>query len=102
MQTQYERARVCRHTRPRKGITMNVVLWIVQVLVGVAFLIAGVNHAFRYEWAKAQFKWVADSPHGLVTFIGICEILGGIGLTLPALTGILPWLTPLAGAGLAL
>ena len=80
---------------------MNIVLWIVQVLLGVAFLMAGVTHAFQYERAKAQFKWVADVPRSLVTFIGICEILGAIGLILPALTGILPWLTPLAGVGLA-
>ena len=32
----------------------------------------------------------------------MCELLGGLGLLLPALTGILPWLTPLAAAGLAL
>jgi hypothetical protein len=63
---------------------------------------AGVTHAFQYERAKAQFKWVADVPRSLVTFIGICEILGAIGLILPALTGILPWLIPLAGVGLAL
>jgi DoxX-like family len=44
---------------------------------------------------------VADVPRGLVTFIGICEILGAIGVILPAVTGILPWLTPLAALGLA-
>jgi DoxX-like protein len=38
----------------------------------------------------------------LTRFIGICELLGGLGLLLPALTGILPWLTPLAATGLAL
>ena len=39
-------------------------------------------------------------PAGLRRFIGAAEILAGIGLILPALTGILPWLTPLAAVGL--
>jgi hypothetical protein len=45
---------------------------------------------------------VKDVPQGLVTFIGISELLGGLGLVLPQLSGILPWLTPLAALGLAL
>ena len=47
-------------------------------------------------------KWVGELPSGLRSFIAICEVLGGIGLILPALTNILPWLTPLAAALLAL
>jgi uncharacterized membrane protein YphA (DoxX/SURF4 family) len=81
---------------------MNIALWIVQVLLAGLFLMAGVMKAFQYERAKASLPWVKDVPRGLVTFIGISELLGGLGLLLPAITGILPWLTPLAGAGLAL
>jgi uncharacterized membrane protein YphA (DoxX/SURF4 family) len=81
---------------------MNIALWIVQVLLAGMFILAGVMKAFSYERAKASLFWVKDVPRGLVTFIGISELLGGLGLLLPAITGILPWLTPLAGAGLAL
>jgi uncharacterized membrane protein YphA (DoxX/SURF4 family) len=81
---------------------MNIILWIVQILLAVMFLMAGVMKAFQYERAKASLFWVKDVPRGLVTFIGISELLGGLGLVLPALTGILPWLTPLAALGLAL
>lgn len=81
---------------------MNIALWIVQVLLAGMFLMAGVMKAFQYERAKASLPWVKDIPRGLTTFIGISELLGGLGLLLPAITGILPWLTPLAGAGLAL
>lgn len=83
---------------------MNTVLWIVQILTGLAFVAAGVNHAFRYEAIKQQpmMAWVLALPRGLLTFIGICEILGGIGVIVPALTGILPQLTPLAGLLLAI
>ena len=81
---------------------MNIALWIVQVLLGGMFLMAGVMKAFQYERARASLPWVKDVPRSLTTFIGISELLGGLGLLLPAITGILPWLTPLAGVGLAL
>src|SRR5687768_389468 len=77
---------------------MNIVLWIVQVLLGLAFVLAGINHAFRFEQVKDQMQWVTAVPRGLLMFIGIAEILGGIGVILPAATNILPWLTPLAAA----
>jgi uncharacterized membrane protein YphA (DoxX/SURF4 family) len=83
---------------------MNIVLWIVQILLGLAFIALGFNHAFNVEKAKTQqgMQWMGALPRGLMTFIGVAEILGGLGLVLPAATGILPWLTPLAGAALAL
>ena len=59
---------------------------------------AGVMKAFQYERAKARSPVMS---RGLVTFIGGSELLGGLGLLLPALTHILPWLTPLAAVGLA-
>src|SRR5260221_5954901 len=82
---------------------MNIVLWIVQLLLGLAFRAAGYMHAFSADKAKTQpaMKWMGSVPKGLLTFIGSAEILGGIGLIVPAATGILPWLTPLAGAALA-
>lgn len=80
---------------------MNIALWVVQVMLGAMFIFAGVTKAFRYEQAHASLPWVREVPRGLTTFIGVSELLGGIGLVLPALTGILPWLTPLAAAGLA-
>jgi uncharacterized membrane protein YphA (DoxX/SURF4 family) len=83
---------------------MNIVLWVVQVVLSVVFVAAGANHAFNAEKAKTQpgMQWMGAVPKGLLTFIGVVEILGGIGLIVPAATGILPWLTPLAAAGLAL
>lgn len=83
-------------------MNLNLILWIVQALLAAMFLMAGVMKAFQYERAKASLPWVKDVSKGLVTFIGISELLGGLGLILPWLTGILPWLTPLAAAGLAL
>ena len=75
---------------------MNSALWVVQVLLAAAFVFVGVKKVFPYDRAKTAL------PRGLVTFIGVSELLGGLGLLLPALTGILPWLTPLAAVGLAI
>lgn len=83
---------------------MNIALWIVQILLAVVFLMAGFMKVSQSKEALIEkgLDWVDGIPLGAVRAIGIVEILGAIGLILPALTGILPWLTPLAAVGLAL
>jgi uncharacterized membrane protein len=81
---------------------MTLFLWLAQVLLALAFLAAGAMHALRYEQAKRQMPWVSALPEGQVRVIGFLEMLGAVGLILPAVTGVLPWLTPLAAVGLAL
>ena len=46
--------------------------------------------------------WAKDRSENFIRFVGIAELLGAIGIVLPMLTGILPWLTPLAAIGLTL
>lgn len=48
-----------------------------------------------------KMVWANDIPEALVRFIGVSEVLGGLGLVLPAATRIKPMLTPLAALGLA-
>jgi len=80
---------------------MNIVLWIVQGLVALAFLLAGFMKAFMpVETLKKNMAWVSTVPAAFVRFIGVAEILGAIGLILPAATGIAPWLTVAAAVGL--
>jgi uncharacterized membrane protein len=81
---------------------MTYVLWSAQILLALAFLVAGATHAFRYDEAKRRMPWVSAMPKGLVRIIGFLEVLGAVGLILPAVTGVFLWLTPLAAAGLAL
>lgn len=81
---------------------MNIALWALQAILALMFLMAGSMKAFQYEKAKASMPWVKDVPKGLVTFIGLAEVLGAIGLVLPLLIGLPAILTPLAAAGLAL
>jgi uncharacterized membrane protein YphA (DoxX/SURF4 family) len=81
---------------------MNIALWVVQIILGLAFIMFGSMKAFQYEKAKAGMPWVKDYSKGLVTFIGVSELLGGLGLILPYATGIAPILTPIAALGLGL
>ncbi len=82
---------------------MTIVLWIVQGLVALAFLLAGVMKTFMpLEGLKKNMAWGGNVPAGLVRFIGIVEILGALGLVLPKLTNILPQLTIAAAIGLIL
>ena len=82
---------------------MGVALWVVQGLLAVAFLGAGAMKLSQpKEKLAANMGWVEDFSQPAVRLIGAVEVLGAIGLVLPALTGILPWLTPLAALGLVL
>jgi uncharacterized membrane protein YphA (DoxX/SURF4 family) len=82
---------------------VNVALWIVQILLAVAFLGAGAMKLTQPKDKIAQsMPWAADFSGGAVKAIGLVEVLGALGLVLPAVTGIATVLTPLAAVGLAL
>jgi hypothetical protein len=80
---------------------MNRGLWIVQILLAALFLFAG-GAKFAVpaeEMTKGMPAWISIS---LLHFVGVCEVLGGIGLILPGLLHLKPGLTPLAAAGLTI
>jgi uncharacterized membrane protein YphA (DoxX/SURF4 family) len=78
---------------------MNIVLWIVQVLLAIMYGMAGVMKTFQTAKAKEQMPWAKKRSDQFVRFVGTSELLGALGLLLPMLTGVLPWLTPLAAIG---
>jgi putative oxidoreductase len=81
---------------------MNTVLWILQLLLAAAFLaFGGMKLGLSDAALAAKLGWVASVPSWLPRFIGVAEVLGAIGLVLPAATRIAPWFTPLASASLA-
>ncbi|GIG66571.1 DoxX family protein [Phytomonospora endophytica] len=91
----------------RRRFTLNGSLWVVQVVGGFFFAGSGFGKVLLYDdalYASAPdaVAWYAAVSQPLIVFIGLVEVLGGIGLILPAMTRVLPRLTPLAGAGLAL
>src|SRR5256885_3941628 len=76
---------------------MNIVLWIIQVLLALLFLFAG---GTKLVLPPEALKGPVAVPILFLRFIGVCEVLGGLGLILPGLLHIKPGLTPLAAAGL--
>lgn len=78
------------------------VLWVLQVLLGIQFVAIGVLHFVVPEGLPATLEWMYDLSDTLHVVSGVAEILGGLGLILPAGTRILPQLTVLAAAGLLL
>jgi uncharacterized membrane protein YphA (DoxX/SURF4 family) len=82
---------------------MGVVLWAVQVLLAAGFVVSGATKLSQpKEKLVKNMAWVEDFSQATVRIIGVLELLGAIGIVLPALTGIVPWLTPLAALGLVL
>jgi len=81
---------------------MEIALYICQFLLGVAFIMFGSMKAFQYEKAKLSLPFVKVYSRGFITFIGLAEVLGGIGVILPNVLGIAPVITPIAAFGLAL
>jgi uncharacterized membrane protein YphA (DoxX/SURF4 family) len=79
---------------------MNVALWIAQGILCVLFLGAGGMKVFAYSRYKASVGQQMSLSKGLVTFIGISELAGAVGVVLPMATGIAPLLTTLAAVGL--
>ena len=79
---------------------MNTGLWIAQMVLCVAFLGAGGMKVFAYRKYLETAGRDLGLSRGLVTFIGISELAGALGVTLPLFSGIAPMLTPLAAAGL--
>ncbi len=81
---------------------MNVFLWILQVILGLMFLAAGGMKVSRpKELLLEQQPWVEDFSQEQVRIIGGLEILGAIGLIVPALTGF-GILVPFAAIGIGL
>jgi uncharacterized membrane protein YphA (DoxX/SURF4 family) len=82
---------------------MNTAIWVVQILLALAFLMAGIAKATQpIEKLSERMGYVKDFPPTIIRLIGTAEVLAAIGLVLPALTGIVPTLTPVAAGGLVL
>ena len=80
---------------------LRIGLWVAQVVLALTFLAVSVyNLLTPYEEIARQFVWARSMPAPLVKFIGVAEAAGAIGVVVPAATRVLPWLTPLAAAGL--
>lgn len=76
---------------------MNILLWILQILLAVAFFL----HGWLFLSPPPEYveQMNASLPRWFQLFLGVAEVLAAVGLTLPGLTRILPWLVSWAAAG---
>jgi uncharacterized membrane protein len=81
---------------------MHLTLWILQIILGIYFMILGIMHFTIPPNLPKVMGWFYELSPILHYFSGSAEILGSLGLILPGLTKIQTRLTPLAGVGLAL
>lgn len=89
-------------TMPTRGVDqMNLGLWAAQVVLALFYGGVGSMKAFSSVESLSQMLPYAAEMPTLVRFIGAMELLGAIGLIMPAMTRVLPWLTPAAAAGLS-
>ncbi len=78
---------------------MNVALWIAQGLLAAIFLFAG---GMKLVLPVEEMTRELPMPGLFLRFIGVCEVLGAVGVIFPWLLRIRPGLTPLAAAGLVI
>ncbi len=77
---------------------MNILLWVLQVLLALAFLAHGC--LFLFPPAAIADQMNASLPRWFQFFLGVAEVLAAVGLTLPGIARIQPWLVPSAAAGI--
>ena len=79
---------------------LTITLWTLQVLLAVAFA----AHGWMMVAPPAELLQLMNEQLGVTfrLFIGVAELLAAVGLILPGLTRIMPWLTGLAAAGLSI
>jgi uncharacterized membrane protein YphA (DoxX/SURF4 family) len=87
-----------RRVGKRTGDFMNILLWVLQVLLALAFLAHG--WLFLSPPPEIAVQMNASMPRWFQLFLGVAEVLAGVGLTLPGLTRILPWLVTWAAGGI--
>lgn len=79
---------------------MNIALWVLQVLLALAFFAHG--WMFLFPPASVVEQMNASLPRWFQLFLGVAEVAAAIGLTLPGVTRVMPWLVPLAAFGIML
>ncbi len=91
-------------TEQKKSKALHISLWVAQSLLAAVFAMAGFMKIFSSieQMAQNGMGFVNEYSEGMVRFIGVSEVLGAIGLILPAAFRIKPILTPLAAVGAAI
>jgi len=90
-------------TQIQRPKALHIILWVAQVILGGMFMMTGFMKLSQpIDQLSAMMPWAGDVPAMLVRFIGTAELLGGLGLILPAALRIKPQLIAWAAVGLVL
>jgi uncharacterized membrane protein YphA (DoxX/SURF4 family) len=81
-----------------EGHIMNITLWVLQALLAIAFLAHGLLFLFPPPELLPQMNALIPRAFGI--FLGVAEVAAAVGMTVPGLTRVQPWLIPWAAAGL--
>jgi uncharacterized membrane protein YphA (DoxX/SURF4 family) len=82
---------------------MSALLWVLQIVLALAFLPIGVLTIRRSRMRLVGVApWVEDFPEPVVTAVGALEVLGAVGVVLPGVLGAAPVIVPVAATGLAI
>jgi hypothetical protein len=80
---------------------LNIILWVTQALLAATLIWAAAMKLFQpIEKLSAMWPWAGQVPVALVKFTGIIDLLGALGLLLPALLRIRPKLTPIVAVAI--
>lgn len=81
---------------------LNVALWVVQGLLSGVFLLTGTTKlVLPREVLEKRMHWAPSWPRWRIKLLGLAEVAGGLGLVVPAATGVAPILGPIAALCLA-
>lgn len=88
----------------KAGAGWHIAIWIGQIMLAAIYLMAGIMKVSQSidGLVASGMAYAGDYPELLTRFIGTMEILGAVGIILPAATRIIPVLTPLAAIGFGL
>lgn len=102
LQESTEMTTIDAETKPT-GKGWKIGLWAAQLALAAMFLMAGITKLISSptDMVAMGMAWAENAPVGLIRFVSVAEVLGAIGVVLPAVTRIKPDLTKLAAAGLA-
>ena len=80
---------------------MNIVLWILQVALAWLAVAGGVFQIFKFDDLKKGVNAMSELPQALWAVLGAVGVVAGVLLIVPAAIGVMPRLTPIAAAVMA-
>lgn len=86
----------------RPARALSLALWTLQILLCLLFVGTAVwKVATPPGELAAMIPWAGDMPRSFVAVTALADLAGGLGVLLPSVTRVAPWLTPVAAGGLA-